>query len=108
MISDMVRADSVLNAFLYLQSCIWSSENKENQNTLSPQRKSFSEKDLYDSQPRFAHQFAQPIPNQCLDSATPSPPTDPDLARIFDVWPVLSAPIRHAILTLVESAARPE
>jgi hypothetical protein len=85
-----------------------SNQDKENQNTLSPQRKSFSEKDLDDSQPRFAHQFAQSDPNQPLDAVVPPHSTDAELTRIFDAWPVLSAPIRHAILTLVESAARPE
>jgi hypothetical protein len=29
--------------------------------------------------------------------------TDPDLARILDAWPTLPAPIRRAILALVES-----
>jgi hypothetical protein len=43
-----------------------------------------------ESDDRFAHGFAQP-------------PPDPDLARVLDAWPTLPAPIRRAILALVES-----
>ena len=31
-------------------------------------------------------------------------PRDPDLARVVDAWPNLTAPIRRAILAIIESA----
>jgi hypothetical protein len=37
---------------------------------------------------------------------TGAPETDTDLARVVATWPDLPAPIRRAVLALIESAAR--
>jgi hypothetical protein len=31
-------------------------------------------------------------------------PTDPDLARVLDAWPTLPAPIKAAVLALIQTA----
>jgi hypothetical protein len=60
-----------------------------------------------DTDSRFALRFAQDGPQPIPDAVAPAPTADTDLARILDAWPELSVPIRRAILTLVDSAARP-
>src|SRR5262245_18994174 len=59
-----------------------------------------------DAQSRFARRFAQSGHGQSLDAPAIGPVADPDLARVLDAWPMLTAPIRSAILALVESATR--
>jgi hypothetical protein len=69
----------------------------------APDAKDILGQSLRQSDSRFARGFAQPDPTQPLDSPAPAPTTDPDLVRILDAWPQLPAPIRRAILALVES-----
>jgi hypothetical protein len=52
---------------------------------------------------RFAHGFAQSGQN-LSHGPTTAALADPDLTRIFSIWPTLPPPIRRAILALIESA----
>jgi len=46
-----------------------------------------------------------PRPDRALTKTPPeTPSTDPDLARLVEAWPILSTPIRAAVLALVQSA----
>jgi hypothetical protein len=65
---------------------------------------STSTSDNHDSQ--FARRFAQASSPPSEDRPLVTRPADPDLVRVCGAWAVLSAPIRHAILALVDSATR--
>jgi hypothetical protein len=54
-----------------------------------------------DTDSRFARRFAQPSPNQPLDTSARG---DADLARIILAWPHLPDHIKAAVLALVRTA----
>jgi hypothetical protein len=78
--------------------------DKENQKTFQETHKSVQDNVLEQDQSRFARQFARGGPNQPLENSSPARPTDADLSRVIQAWPLLPAPIKAAVLALVETA----
>jgi hypothetical protein len=56
-----------------------------------------------DGKSQQLHELQLGAPDVCTPVCTEPRPIDLDLARIMDAWPLLPAPIRLAILALVES-----
>src|SRR5262245_10987533 len=78
--------------------------DKENQKAFQDQRKSLADNISGQGPVSFVRPFAQTGPDQVPDGLPASAATDPDLARIFEAWPALSAPIKAAVLALVGTA----
>ena len=76
--------------------------DKESQKTFQDEHKVLPDNASGDGLDRFARGFARKESNP-PPSGPATPVTDPDLARILDAWPTLPAPIRRAVLALIES-----
>jgi len=48
----------------------------------------------------------KPLALQLAQNSRKSTPTDPDLQRLMTAWPALPAPIKQAVLTLLDAAGK--